>query len=103
MDHDPPYTCWEHAIRNDADYAAHMDYVHSNPVKHGYATAPGEWPYSTFPACVARGLYPEAWVGTDVGDLEAGEKEITADLRRKKLALIEGTHPRWADRYPKIV
>lgn len=66
---------WEHAILDDADDAAHMDYVHFNPVKHGYVTAPGEWPYDTFCACVVRGLYPEAWVGTVVGDLEAGEPD----------------------------
>ena len=29
---------WEHAIRSDIDYARHMDYVHFNPVKHGYVT-----------------------------------------------------------------
>lgn len=28
---------WEHTIRDDADYAAHMDYIHFNPVKHGRA------------------------------------------------------------------
>ncbi len=66
---------WEHAILDDADDAAHMDDVHFNPVKHGTVTAPGEWPYSTFLACVARGLYPEAWVGKDVGDLEAGKPD----------------------------
>jgi hypothetical protein len=32
----------EHAIRDDADYAAHLDYVHYNPVKHGLVTAPGD-------------------------------------------------------------
>ena len=26
---------WEHAIRDDRDFAAHVDYVHFNPVKHG--------------------------------------------------------------------
>ena len=26
---------WEHTIRNGADYAAHVDYVHLNPYKHG--------------------------------------------------------------------
>ncbi|MBZ0092405.1 MAG: transposase, partial [Sulfuricellaceae bacterium] len=26
---------WEHLIRDEADYRAHMDYVHINPVKHG--------------------------------------------------------------------
>lgn len=26
---------WEHCIRNEADYRAHMDYIHTNPIKHG--------------------------------------------------------------------
>jgi putative transposase len=26
---------WEHAIRNEADLARHIDYIHFNPVKHG--------------------------------------------------------------------
>ena len=65
---------WEHAILDDADYAAYVDYVHFNPVKHGYVAAPGDWPYSTFRACVSRGLYPEAWSGGEnVENLQAGE------------------------------
>lgn len=31
---------WEHAIRDDADFAAHVDYVHFNPVKQGTFRAP---------------------------------------------------------------
>jgi putative transposase len=27
---------WEHAIRDDGDYAAHVDYCHINPLKHSY-------------------------------------------------------------------
>jgi putative transposase len=34
---------WEHAIRSDADYARPMDYVHFNPVKHGYVTFARDW------------------------------------------------------------
>ncbi len=64
---------WEHAILDDADYAAHMDYVHFNPVKHGLVPSAAQWPYSTFKACVARGLYPEDWGGDGVKDVEAGE------------------------------
>ena len=30
---------WEHAITDDRDYAAHIDYIHYNPVKHGWAKA----------------------------------------------------------------
>jgi putative transposase len=49
---------WEHTIRDDRDYAAHMDHVHRNPVKHGLAQTPADWPFSSFRRCVFRGLYP---------------------------------------------
>src|SRR6266404_7121867 len=32
---------WEHTIRDDRDYAAHMDYIHFNSVKHGLTEKPG--------------------------------------------------------------
>ncbi len=52
---------WEHLIRNDDDYARHMDYIHYNPVKHGYAKRAAEWPHSSFHKCVERGIYPMDW------------------------------------------
>jgi putative transposase len=55
---------WEHTIRDDADYAAHMDYVHFNPVKHGWANTVADWPHSTFHRCAAQGMYPKDWAGT---------------------------------------
>jgi putative transposase len=39
---------WEHTIRDDRDYSAHMDYEHFNPVKHGLVAHSAAWPYSTF-------------------------------------------------------
>ena len=54
---------WEHLIRNEADYRAHMDYVHINPVKHGLVKRVMDWPYSTFHRWVAQGLYPPDWAG----------------------------------------
>ena len=38
---------WEHTIRDERDLLAHIEYVHFNPVKHGYVTDTREWPYST--------------------------------------------------------
>jgi putative transposase len=38
---------WEHTIRDDRDYAAHVDYTHFNPVKHGFVERAGDWPYSS--------------------------------------------------------
>jgi putative transposase len=52
---------WEHQIRNEDDYAAHMDYIHYNPAKHGHAETAAAWPYSSFHSCVAKGLYPLDW------------------------------------------
>ena len=56
---------WEHLIRDDADYRQHVEYVHYNPVKHGYVTRPSEWPYSSFRRYVAEGLYPQDWGNTE--------------------------------------
>jgi putative transposase len=60
---------WEHVIRDERDYQAHMDYVHINPVKHGLAKHVAEWPYSTFHRLVAEGMYPANWGGGNEGGL----------------------------------
>jgi len=52
---------WEHVIRDDPDFHRHLDYLHWNPVKHGYAKTPMDWPYSTIHRFVAHGLYPPNW------------------------------------------
>ncbi len=52
---------WEHLIKNEADYAAHVDYVHINPVKHGLVTQVADWPYSTFHRMVKMGIYSLNW------------------------------------------
>jgi len=54
---------WEHQIRDEADYGAHCDYIHYNPVRHGLADSPKDWQYSTFHRYVKAGLYPEDWGG----------------------------------------
>jgi putative transposase len=54
---------WEHLIRDERDYAAHMDYIHINPVKHGLAERVREWPYSTFHRYVEQGIYLPDWGG----------------------------------------
>jgi putative transposase len=54
---------WEHLIRDEADFARHVDYIHYNPVKHGYAANAGDWPYSTFHRYAKQGMYPADWGG----------------------------------------
>ena len=52
---------WEHAIRDEEDYARHVEYIHYNPVKHGLVTAPRDWEYSSFHRYVRAGLYDKMW------------------------------------------
>jgi putative transposase len=54
---------WEHTIRDEDDFARHVDYIHINPVKHGLVTRVVDWPYSSFHRLVKLGVYPWDWAG----------------------------------------
>jgi len=62
------------AGRDQRDFAAHMDYTHFNPVKHGLVEHPADWPYSSFRRCVASGLYPDGWRGGSDEPQQTGER-----------------------------
>lgn len=65
---------WEHTIRDEGDLRRHVDYVHFNPVKHGWVKQVKDWPYSTFHRFVRQGIYPMDWAGVEVeGDGAYGE------------------------------
>jgi putative transposase len=52
---------WELTIRDDRDFAAHIDYTHFNPVRHGLVEHPADWPNLSSRRCVDGGLYPDGW------------------------------------------
>jgi len=54
---------WEHTIRDERDFARHLDYIHINPVKHGLVARVRDWPFSSFHRMVKLGIYPEDWAG----------------------------------------
>ena len=66
---------WEHVIRDETDYRAHVDYVHFNPVKHGLTKRVCDWPFSTFHRYLERGVYTADWGGGEIAGLdgEVGE------------------------------
>ncbi len=57
---------WEHQIRVEDDRSHHLDYIHWNPVKHGWVDRVSDWPYSSFHRYVQAGYYPTDWGGGDV-------------------------------------
>ena len=52
---------WARAIVDERDWAAHVDYVHINPVKHGHATRAADWPWSSFHRFVRDGVLTRDW------------------------------------------
>lgn len=54
---------WEHRIRNELDFCAHVNYIHFNPVKHGLVKEVIDWPYSSFHRYVRESVLPRNWGG----------------------------------------
>ncbi|MDR0771044.1 MAG: transposase [Burkholderiales bacterium] len=64
---------WEHLIVDEDDLQRHMDYVHINPVKHGYVLRASEWPYSSIHRCIRQGGLPEDWATEKEDKFSFGE------------------------------
>jgi putative transposase len=65
---------WEHLIRDDGDYARHIEYCYINPVKHRLVARVRDWPHSSFHRDVRRGLFPIDWAGEVEPTGEFGER-----------------------------
>lgn len=67
---------WDHVIRDDEDLKQHFDYIHWNPVKHGYVNDPIDWGASSFEFWYQKGNYEKGWgckdkpPSLDLSDLE---------------------------------
>jgi putative transposase len=59
---------WEKQIRDSDDLIRHVEYIHFNPVKHGYAARPNDWPHSSFRSFVDKGRYPVDWAASTTLD-----------------------------------
>ncbi len=59
---------WEHLIRDDKDLKQHVEYIHYNPVKHGYVKTPKEWRFSSFHSYVRNGFRNIDWTAFEQDD-----------------------------------
>ncbi|HZR38340.1 MAG TPA: transposase [Nevskia sp.] len=66
---------WEHTVRDEADFQRHFDYIHFNPVKHGYVNRVADWPYSSFHKHVKNGLLAADWGGDFAEIVDGGYGE----------------------------
>ena len=68
---------WEHTVRDESDFARHVDYIHYNPVKHGLVSCASEWPHSSFHQYGRKGVLPQDWGGVADGGADADFGEPT--------------------------
>ena len=54
---------WEHLIRDEPDYARHIEYCYINPLKHQLVARVIDWPHSSFHRDVRAGLFAPDWGG----------------------------------------
>lgn len=52
---------WEHRIKDEEDYQYYIDYIHYNPVKHGYVHKASDWPYSSIHHYINIGMLSSNW------------------------------------------
>ncbi|MCL2830273.1 MAG: transposase [Betaproteobacteria bacterium] len=65
---------WEHLILDEDDLQRHMDYVHINPVKHGYVERASEWPYSSIHRYIRQGWMSRDWAAGASDGFSVGER-----------------------------
>lgn len=61
---------WEHTIEDENDLETHLDYIHYNPIKHGYVEQAVEWKWSSFHQYVKKGVYDIHWAGGEEGRIQ---------------------------------
>jgi putative transposase len=60
---------WDHIIRDESDMRRHIDYIHYNPVKHGFVNKPGDWRQSSFGDFLKSGYYEADWGNSEPGNM----------------------------------
>ncbi|HEV3440433.1 MAG TPA: transposase [Gemmata sp.] len=66
---------WEHVIRDENDLIRCADYIHWNPIKHGYVDRVRDYPWSSFHRFVQTGDYEQDWGGGAEVDVSGAEWE----------------------------
>ncbi len=52
---------WEYRIKDEEDFIRCVEYIHYNPVKHGYVINPADWKYSSIHKYISQGFVAANW------------------------------------------
>jgi putative transposase len=52
---------WEHLLHDELDFENHVNYIHYNPVKHGYVNKASNWKFSSIHRYIKQGIISDNW------------------------------------------
>jgi len=64
---------WEHRIRDEEEWYAYRDYIHLNPVRHGYVDDPVKWKWSSVHRHLQLGWLADNWTAWSPIEAAVGE------------------------------
>ena len=66
----------DHVIRNNNDFAKHIDYIHYNPVKHNLIEKPEDWKWSSYQNYLRKRYYEEGWAHREIKGINDLDYEL---------------------------
>ena len=78
---------WEHCIRDQDDFDAHIRYCWGNPVKHGLCELPTDWPYSSIHRDIRLGKVDPEFIARRYVRLGSGYTPSMHVCRRCRMGL----------------
>ena len=76
---------WEHHIRDAADYAAHVAYCWTNPVRHGLVDDPADWDFSSIHRDMRLGILGPARPNEAAGAVPGPARAAAGDAAARPL------------------
>jgi len=73
------YNYWDKCVNSEEDYWGKFNYLHYNPIKHGYVQRLHDWPFSSFWFYLeTKGLewLNECWRSYPIKDFRVGEDDL---------------------------
>jgi putative transposase len=89
---------WEHTIRDDRELAAHMDYIHFNPVKHGLVEIRRSGRIPPFVAVLPAGGTRRGGCAAPTSRRRRGSGNESTRPRQAQAERIMPNHHHWARR-----
>ena len=72
------YQYWDECVRDERDFYAKLNYIHLNPIKHGYVDEPGSYRFSSYNSY--RRMRGESWLEDLLKRFPAGDIDRDSDF-----------------------